>query len=290
MRSILSGLILAVAIPTAAGAAPDAQRIAWNRPIAPFRIFGDVYYVGTAGLSAFLITGPKGHVLVDGALPESAGLIAGNIRTLGFRPTDIRYLLINHAHYDHAGGLAALKQLTGATLVAGAGDAADLRAGRTRGRPGFPAFAPVTPDRLVRNGDVVRLGPIRLTAIATPGHTAGSTSWAMTDKGRRILFASSLTVAGQRLIADPYYPTAAADFRAAFARLRTERADIFLTFHPEFFDMQAKRVRQRAGDANAFVDRQELGRVLDRAEQGFATDLAAQTGAVSGPDRAAVPR
>jgi metallo-beta-lactamase class B len=117
MKSLLFGLGVALSAPLAAQTQMCYQAD-WCQPAEPFRIVGNIHYVGTAGLSAFLISDPRGHVLIDGGLPQSAPLIAANIRKLGFRVEDVRYLLINHAHFDHAGGLAELKRLSGATLVA----------------------------------------------------------------------------------------------------------------------------------------------------------------------------
>lgn len=268
-------LLVALAVPVSAQDAE--QRAAWNRPFAPFRIIGNVHYVGTAGLSSFLITGPAGHVLIDGGLPESAPLIAANIRALGFRLADVKYLLINHSHADHAGGLAELKRLTGATLLASASDAPDLAAGKTIGRADVPEFPAVKVDAVVRDGARVVLGPIKLTAMLTPGHTRGATSWTMTVAGRRVLFASSLSVAGQPLLANRAYPQAAGDFRRTFARLRAAKADMFLNYHAEGFDLAAKRARQIAGDGDAFVNPAELQRQVAAAEQAFVAALAEQT-------------
>lgn len=274
-RLMLLALTALIAVPSAPVAAQDAQqRVAWNRPTAPFRVIGNVYYVGTDGLSAFLITGPAGHVLIDGGLPESAPLIAANVVRLGFRLRDVRYLLINHAHFDHAGGLAELKRRTGAKLVASAGDRGDLEAGRTRNRPELDGFPPVKVDRVIRDGEVLRIGPVALTAHVTPGHTRGATSWSLDTGERRVLFATSLTVAGQKLSGDPLYPNAAADFARTFARLKTMRADVFLNFHPEFFDLKRKRVAQVAGNADAFVDPRELPRQVARAEAAFRAERA----------------
>lgn len=287
----LTTSLLALGLPFALIAAPPTtgqtadQRIEWNRPHAPFRLIGNVYYVGTQGLSAFLITGPRGHVLIDGGLPESAPLIAANIRRLGFRLRDIKYLLINHSHFDHAGGLAELKRLTGAALVASAGEQGDLLAGRTIGRASLASFPPVTVDRIVHDGDTLALGPIKLTAYLTPGHTRGGVSWLTATDGKRVLFATSLTVAGQRLIGDPDYPDAAQDFTKTFARLRALKADVFLNFHPEFFDLNAKRTAQLKGNANAFVDPDELPRQLDRAERDFRETLAAERSRATSPPR-----
>lgn len=282
MRSLVLATLAALAMPAVAPAQDAQQRIEWNRPFAPFSIIGNVYYVGTEGLSAFLITGPRGHVLIDGGLPESAPIIAANIKALGFRLRDVKYLLINHTHFDHAGGLAELKRLTGAQLVGTAQQHADLASGKTLGRPQLAGFPPVRIDRYVKDGDRLTLGSIVLTAIHSPGHTRGGVSWAITIAGKRLLFTTSLTVAGQNLIDDPFYPKAAADFRATFARLKHERADIFVNFHPDFFNLSEKRAAQRRGNADAFVDPAELQRQIDTAETAFQQELARQRAARSG--------
>ncbi|WP_326524533.1 subclass B3 metallo-beta-lactamase [Sphingomonas sp.] len=274
IRSLFAAALLLLPVPAAA---QDAQqRIAWNRPAQPFTVIGNVHYVGTDGLSAFLVTGPAGHVLIDGGLPESAPLIAANIRTLGFELKDVKYILINHAHFDHSGGLAELKRLTGAKLVASAGDRGDLEAGRTRNRPELDGFPPVKVDRVIRDGDVLRLGPIALTAHMTPGHTKGATTWTTVADGRRVIFATSLTVAGQKLAGDPGYPQAAADFRRTLARVGAMGADVFLNFHPEFFDLKGKRAAQVAGRRDAFIDAGELPRQVARAKAGFEAEARRQ--------------
>lgn len=273
----LAALLLALIAPLApATAQADPTRIAWNRPAEPFRILGNLHYVGTAGLSAFLLTGPEGHVLIDAALPESAGQIAANIRKLGFRLEDVKIILENHAHYDHVGGLAELKRLTGATLVASAADRPDLEAGRTIGRADLEGFPAVKVDRVVRDGERVTLGPIALTALLTPGHTKGATTWLADVDGERVAFVSSLSVAGQRLVGNRDYPAAARDFAATFVRLRRTKADIFLNYHAEGFDLEAKRRALAAGKADAFVDPGELARRVAASEQAFAKELAEQ--------------
>ena len=270
----------AVIVTLAPAAAQDReQRREWNRPMAPFRIVDNVHYVGTRGLAAYLVTDRRGHVLIDGGLPESAPLIAANIRRLGYRLEDVRHLLINHAHSDHSGGLAELKRLSGARLVASAGDRADLESGRVAGRPELGAAPPVRVDRVISDGAQVRIGRTLLTAHLTPGHTQGCTSWSLKTSSANVLFACSLTPAGQNLIDDPSYPNAAADFRASFAKLRAMKADLFLNFHPEFFDLGGKRARQIAGQARAFIDPGELQRQVARAERGFADELARQQAA-----------
>lgn len=274
MRALVPALMAALALFAALPAA--AHPANWDRPTAPFNVIGNVYYVGTEGLSAYLVTGPQGHVLIDGALPASAPLIVRNIRALGFKPAEVKWLLINHAHYDHAGGLAELKQLTGARLAASAADKPDLEAGKTLGRPDLDGFPPVKVDRVIADGDEVRVGSVALKAILTPGHTHGATSWTTMAGGKRVIFASSLSVAGQPLVGDRAYPAAASDFRRTFARLRAERADVFLNFHAEGFDMEKKRARKAAGDAAAFVDPGELARQAAASQRAFETELAKQ--------------
>jgi metallo-beta-lactamase class B len=274
----LASAAAALVAPTNVPAQNAEQRIEWNKPAEPFRIVDNVYYVGTKGLAAYLITGSRGHILIDGGLPESAPLIAANIRQLGFEPADIEYLLINHAHFDHSGGLAELKRLTGAKVVAVAAERPDLEAGRTIGRPELGTFPAVKVDRIVRDRGQLRLGDTVLTAHLTAGHTRGCTSWSGRAGKYTILFACSLTVAGQNLIDDNAYPEAAEDFRRTFDKLAGMKADIFLNFHPEFFDMEGKRTRQKAGASEAFVDPGELPRQVERARQGFLKELERQRG------------
>lgn len=258
------------------------QRPEWNRPLEPFRIVGNVHYVGTAELAAYLITDTAGHVLIDGAMPESADRIAANIRRLGFRLADVKLLLANHAHMDHAGGLRRIKALTGARLLASAGDRPELQSGRISYRDADDAwtFPAVVVDGPLRDGQRLRVGSTVLTTHLTPGHTRGCTSWTLRvrDGGRPldVLFACSLSVAGQPLVADRRYPQAAADFTASFAKLRRLRADVFLNYHAGGFDLASKRARLIAGDRRAFVDRGETARRIAAAETAFVQELQRQ--------------
>jgi metallo-beta-lactamase class B len=285
VKKVIAAVVIALATPVLAQppapAADSGWPADWYRPAEPVTILPNVHYVGSEGISAFLVTGPAGHVLIDGGLPENAPMIAANIRKLGFRLEDVRFLLINHAHFDHAGGLAQLKKLTGATLVASRRDAPDLNAGQALIRPEQPPVPPVKVDRIVGEGDVVTLGPIRLVAHMTPGHTPGATSWAMTTAGPdgrplNVLFATSLTVAGLKLPAHPGYKSAAADFRRSFSTLRKMKADVYLTFHPGRFGFAEKVAKLKAGDKMAFVDPGELTRRVADAEREFAEESARQ--------------
>lgn len=275
--------LAAFATPASAQLDPDfaRQRAEWNQPFEPFRIAGNVHYVGTRGLAAYLIADPAGHILIDGGMEESAARIAANIRKLGFRLADVKIMLVNHAHWDHSGGLADLKRLSGAKLLASAADKPDLESGRVAYRSDVAPAAPVRVDRVIRDGEEIRLGAIRLVTHLTPGHTKGCTSWTLRTKeaGRpiEILFACSLTTAGQKLVNDPGYPNAVADFRASFAKLKALKSDVYLNYHPSFFDMEAKRARQLAGEPLAFIDAAELPARIAAAEAAFEQELAKQT-------------
>lgn len=263
---------------------PFAVSGRWNKPFAPFTIIGNIHYVGTEGVSAYLITTPKGHILIDGILAQSVPQIVANIRTLGFDIRDVKYLLNSHAHIDHAGGLAGLQRASGAKMVASAADRPTLEAGAigfgpTKDMP----FPPIRVDRVVGEGDTVTLGGIALTAHMTPGHTQGCTSWSMAVRGadgrpHAVFFHCSTTVAGQSLVPESW-PGMIAAYRATFAKLRAMKADVFLAPHDSFFGLEAKRVRQLAGDANAFVDPEALQRVNDEMERAFEAELTRQKGA-----------
>ncbi len=261
----------------------DAQEGRWNEPYAPFKLIGNIHYVGSAGISAYLITTPKGHFLIDGILPQTAPLIIANIKALGFRVSDVKYLLNTHAHYDHAGGLARLQRVSGAIMVASAADKPFLEAGDIgHGPSGGIKFPPVRVDRIVKDGEKLSLGGVTLTAHMTPGHSPGCTSWSLdavgADKQRKRVFLScSETVAGQSLVPEAYSGIVA-NFRTTFAKVRKMKADIFLANHEMLFDLHAKRARQIAGDANAFVDPGELQRFNTEMEQAFETKLTHQKG------------
>jgi len=260
---------------------PFAVSGRWNKPFAPFTVIGNIHYVGTEGVSAFLITTPKGHILIDGILAQSVPQIIANIRALGFDIRDVKFLLNSHAHIDHAGGLAGLQRASGAKMVASAGDRPTLEAGAigfgpTKGM----AFPPVRVDRVIADGGTVSLGGTTLIAHLTPGHTQGCTTWSMSVRGadgapHTAVFHCSTTVAGQKLVPESW-PGMVAAYRATFAKLRTMKADVLLAPHDNFFDLESRRARQIAGDANAFVDSGALGQLNDEMAKAFEAELERQ--------------
>ena len=245
----------------------------WIWPVAPFHLIGPVDYVGTRGLASYLIRTPQGAILLDAPLQWNVAAIERSIAARGVRLRDVKLILLSHAHFDHAGGLAALQRATGAQIIVGAADRAAVETGVPPGEThyGVIGFDPVRVARGVRDGDVVELGGVRLTAVATPGHTPGCTSWQMQTPvdGRplTILFACSLEVAGNKLVDNRRYPGIVADFRRSFDRLGAMRPDVLLTFHPERSDL-FERVER-----GVLIDRDRLPRLATRARRDFETQL-----------------
>jgi metallo-beta-lactamase class B len=282
LRSLafVAGAVLAFCGPSAAAEAlPCPACDAWNAPQEPFRLYGNTFYVGTRGLSAVLVTSDAGHILIDGGLPESAPLIAANIRKLGFRPEQVRLIVNSHVHFDHAGGIAALQTLSGAEVAASPWSADVLRGGPGRGDPQLgmaKPLAPVQQVRVVSDGEVLRVGPVAITVHFTPGHTPGGTSWAWRPcEGTRCLnlvYADSLTAVSRDdflFTRNSDYPNAIEDFERSFATLGALSCDIVVSSHPDFTNVFQKLARRESGDANAFVDPNGCRRYVERAREGL---------------------
>ncbi|SMF77924.1 subclass B3 metallo-beta-lactamase SIQ-1 [Allosphingosinicella indica] len=274
--SILVSLLLATAAPAAAN---DPK---WSEPIAPFKIADGLYHVGSRDIAAFLIDGGKdGLVLLDAGVPDFAPRVIENIRTLGFDPKRVRILLNSQAHFDHAGGLAAIQKATGAKLLLSAPDAALMKRG---GKRDF-AFGDAVPypvarvDGIVKDAHRVTIGTATLTAHITPGHTKGCTTWTMPLKvdgaTKTALFICGTSAPGYRLIGNPAYPNIVADFRASFAKLKALPCDIFLGSHGSYFNMDEKRGRAGA-TPNPFLDPEGCSAFLDASSRRFETELAKQ--------------
>lgn len=237
----------------------------WNAPQRPFRIHGNTYYVGPRGLGAVLVTSSEGHVLIDGALPESAPLIAENIRALGFRVEDVELIVNSHAHFDHAGGMAALQRASGAEVAA----SPPSRRVLLRGEAGpddpqhgeVPPFPAVESVRQIADGDTLRVGPLALTAHFTPGHTPGGTTWTWRscegDRCLSLVYADSQTPVsadGFEFTRSERYPTAMADFERGHAVLEGLSCDILVTTHPGASRLWERLEARERGAADALVD------------------------------------
>lgn len=282
------GLLPAVVLGIAALLAPpglesqaDPESRSRNQPVAPFRIIGNLHYVGASDITAFLIATNRGLILLDGGFVETAPQIRDNIARLGFKLRDVKIILGSHAHSDHAGGLAQLKAWTGARLFASAGDAPLLEAGG-RGDPFFGdklPFPPVKVDHLLRDGEAVTLGDTTLVAHLTPGHTRGCTTWTtrVAESGRHydVVFVCSTTVlAGYRLVDHPTYPGIADDYARTFATLAALPCDVFLGSHASFYDGSGKARRLREGaEPNPFVDPQGYRAYVAHSEAAYREQL-----------------
>ena len=243
--SRFAALLLVLVSMTGSAQSPNCSLCAiWNAPQTPFRIFANTYYVGPHGLSSILITSPSGHILIDGALPESAALIAANIRALGFKMQDIKLILNSHVHFDHAGGIAGLQRLTGATVLADPWSAAVLsNGGIGRGDPQFGiinGIPPVRRVRILRPSQLVRLGPLVIASHPASGHTPGGTTWTWQscEAGHclNLVYANSMTPVSAdnfRYSTNPDYRTGFSDLTEGIGFVDSAPCDILLTAHPD---------------------------------------------------------
>jgi metallo-beta-lactamase class B len=280
-----AGFLLA-ALPAIAQVAPTkcASCAAWNAPQAPFRIYGNTYYVGTHALSSILIASDQGLVLIDGDLAESVPQIADHIRALGFRPQDIKLILNSHAHFDHAAGIAGLQRLSGARVAAGPWSAKVLARGTTLPDDPQHDLAPAPMEAVpkvdvIADGQTLRVGPLALSAHFTPGHTPGGTSWSWVSCEQQcclhIVYADSLT----SVSADSYrfsdHPGLLAGFEKSFATLETIPCDILLTPHPGFSNILGRlEARDKGGKPDAFINPGACKKLAQSSREALAKRIA----------------
>lgn len=251
-----------------------------NTAIEPFRIIGNVYYVGAAEVTSFLITTPKGHFLIDSGYAETVPQIRQNIKTLGFKVEDIKVLLNTQSHFDHAGGLAELKKLTGAKMISSIADKIGLEKG---GRDDFTwgdtyAYDRVVVDKVITNNDTVAYGGVTLKAVLTPGHTKGCTTWLLTVKenGRkyRVVFVGSTSSPGYKFYGNAKYPNILADYKKTFAVMKKLRPHVFLASHGSFFDLLEKaKLLRTAPDTNPFIDPKGYKTYVAESQKAFREKL-----------------
>ena len=259
---------------------------AWNAPQEPFKLFGNSYYVGTAGLSSVLVTSPDGLILLDGALPQSAPLIDQHIRALGFDTLKIRIIANSHAHYDHAGGINALQRATGATVAASPQGKQALELGNSTPDdpqvgfgPKAMAFPPVRNVKVVADNEVVRVGPIAITAHYTPGHTPGAITWSWQScegaKCVNLVYADSLSAVsapGFTFTSDPKRVEA---FRKSIATVEALPCDVLITVHPQFVNLPKKlAARKDPSDTAPFIDAGSCKAFAASVRKGLETRIA----------------
>jgi metallo-beta-lactamase class B len=251
----------------------------WNRPQPPFQIFGNTYYVGTHGLSSILITSRAGNVLIDGDLPESAEQIVANIRYLGLHIEDVKIIVNSHVHFDHAGGIAELQRLSGARVYASPWTTAVMRTGAVaHDDPQYGITSPISPVKNVtelHDGETLEVGPIKLTAHMTPGHTPGGTSWTWqsceADLCYEIVYADSLKPVSAPGFRFTEHAELIHGFEKSFTFLETTPCDILLTPHPEASDFWDRVEGHRRGvKPDPLVDRGACRRLAEKARDELA--------------------
>jgi len=260
---------------------------AWTTPIAPFRIVDNVYYVGSQDLAAYLIVTPAGDILINSNLESSVPLIKHSVEQLGFHFSDIKVLLISHAHFDHDAGSAGILKQTGAKYMVMDADVPSVEDGGVTdfAYGGKQQYPPAKVDRVLHDGDKVTLGGSTLVAHKTPGHTRGCTTWTMVvkDRGvnRNVVFVGSWNVnPGYRLVAahgkPASYPGIAADYVHTFEVLRSLPCDFFLGAHGQYFDMLAKLKRAPAQGSAVWIDPAGYKAAVAERQQAFEAELAKQ--------------
>jgi metallo-beta-lactamase class B len=253
----------------------------WSRPVEPFRIIGNIYYVGTSDVSSFLITAPQGHILLDTGYLDSVPLVEAGVERLGFRVEDIKVILASHAHADHAGGVAHFRGRSKARFIA---NPAEVELFSRGGKGDFAfgdsfAFPPVTaPDGLLADKGQVELGGVAITVHFTPGHTKGCVSYAMKvnegDKSYEVVIPCSLTAPGYKLSDNRKYPRIMEDFEASIARLRSLKCDVFLGGHSWDFGLKQKsEALKNDPSRNPFVDPEGYRLWLDKSEHALREQL-----------------
>jgi metallo-beta-lactamase class B len=272
--------LLAAASCAFAQASPD-----WTEPFPPFRIAGNLYYVGSTGLANYLIVTPQGNILINSDLEANVPLIEASIERLGFKFKDTKILLISHAHWDHDAASATIKEKTGAKYMVMDADVSVVESGGKTdfqyGNTAANLYKPAKVDRVLHDGDQVSLGGAVLVAHLTPGHTKGCTTWTMqvTEHGKTynvVILGSPNVNPGYKLVNNTAYPQIAEDYERMFRVLKSLPCDIFLGAHGGYFGLEEKYPRLKEGSANPFIDPDGYKKYVDEKEQEFRTELAKQ--------------
>lgn len=255
----------------------------WDRPFPAHKVAGNLYYVGSEGLASYLIATPEGHILINSSFDRTVPLIRKSVESLGFKFSDVKILLTSHAHGDHAEGTALVKELTGAKIMVMQGDEGIIESG---GQGDFQytntGWKPCKVDRVLKDGDEVKLGGATLTARHTPGHTRGCTTWTtkVRDQGRELLaviVGSPNVNPGYQLVNNSKYPSIAEDYARSFQIWKSLRADIFLGAHGNYYGMLEKYAKlEQSGAGNPFIDSEGYKSYIAERETAYMNTLAKQ--------------
>jgi metallo-beta-lactamase class B len=275
MKSRLLRSVLALLFAWAGRPAVAQQPANWTEPFPPFTIAGNLHNVGSRDLASYLITTSEGHILINSSLEESVPLIRASVEKLGFKFTDVKILLISHAHADHCAGSAEVRKLTGASYMVMDGDVAAVESGGApRKLADYTQFPPTKVDRVLRDGDEVKLGDALLVAHLTPGHTRGCTTWTMQvrDGGKllnAVIIGSPNVNPGYILVNNKAYPEIAADYEKCFRVLHSLPVDLFLGAHGSYYDMEKKHALLATATRNPFIDPEGYDRYVTEREAAF---------------------
>ncbi len=267
----------------AAAALALAVNPKWNEPFPPHKVIGNVYYVGTSELSSFLITTGEGHILINSSYEESVPVIRAAVEKLGFKFTDIKILLISHAHDDHTAGAALVKKLTGAKFMVMDADVPVVEGGGQGDFNYNSRWTPAKVDRVLHDGDTVSLGGTVLTAHLTAGHTKGCTTWTLKvpEGGRNfdvVIVGSPNVNAGFKLVNNPKYPQIADDYAKSFRVWKALPCDVFLGAHGNYYGMQEKFKKLKPGGANPFIDPAGYRAYIEERQRTYEANLKEQRG------------
>jgi metallo-beta-lactamase class B len=261
------------------------KALKWEEPADPVRILGPLYFVGTRGLGVFLFTTAEGHILMNTGMPSSGPMIVESIRKLGFRPEDIKVMINGHAHVDHAGAFAYFKKQFGARLAV---MKEDVQAMEDGGKGDFKygddfAYPGTKVDRILRDGDTIRMGDVLLTAYHTPGHTRGATTWianlVVDGKPYVVAFPDGAGFnPGYRLAKKPSYPGIGDDYRRTHHMLEMLKPDIWLAQHNEYYDLEGKRKRAQTQGVAAWIDPEGYRRFVAGKKRAFEDEVDLELG------------
>jgi metallo-beta-lactamase class B len=257
----------------------------WTQPFPPFRIIGNLYYVGSKGLANYLIATPQGNILINSDTEKNVPMIKASIEKLGFKFSDTKILLISHAHWDHDAGSALIKRETGAQYMVMDADVPVVESGGKAdfhyGNDAVTLYPPMKVDRILHDGDEVKLGGAVLVAHLTPGHTKGCTTWTMkaSDGGKTynvVIVGSPNVNPGYKLVNNKAYPQIAQDYERMWRVLKSLPCNIFLGAHGEYFGLEAKYARMKPGAVNPFIDPDGYKKYVAQKEADFYAELAKQ--------------
>jgi metallo-beta-lactamase class B len=254
----------------------------WYEPFPAHKVIGNTYYVGSKDLATYLITSPKGHILINSGFERTVPLIQKSVESLGFKMTDVKVILASHAHSDHVAGHALLQKLTGAKVYVMRGDDEVIASGgKGQYLYGKDRWDPCKVDKILKDGDEVKIGDVTLTAHLTPGHTRGCTTWTwrVADGGKNydvVVIGSPNVNPGYQLVNNKDYPEIAADFAKTFKVLKSLPCDVFLGAHGSYYGMVERYGLLQKGKADAFVNPQGYKEYVASKEKAFLKNLAAQ--------------